>query len=34
VALDVAEALCFLHNTVGIMHSDLKSRWVVAEHAS
>jgi hypothetical protein len=28
VALDVAEALDYLHTELNIMHSDLKSRWV------
>ena len=32
MALDVAEALDYLHTELNVMHSDLKSRWMGARH--
>lgn len=29
VAIDVAEALAYLHGEVKVLHSDLKSRWAI-----
>ena len=28
VAIDVAEALVYLHNELGVLHSDLKARYI------
>lgn len=27
--MDVTEAVCYLHQQMGIMHSDICARWVV-----